>query len=318
MDEEMLVKIIQLKTKNGNLDNISRTRLYESFYFQHPEIKWALLAGFVSRNAGWSMCDLKGDVFSKILSRTYADRLFLTYERANWLIFQDAFPQLLVYHYSTIFGQPMFHLLEKFHVSSFMRREWNTFWHRKDGDRLMTALIINEQNVIQQPVITHPLFRKNVFQSLPYIGQDFLHYSIVIFPTLQGELYGATVKKFVKVGERIELGKTLAEILFRPELHSLFLDFIRKTPHTGSRNDYEQYFSTRPRRTTPYLRIAYPLVHHTELMETTWDEREKINLDWFDSPKRKKPVQITNWYKRKRKEMEMMASFQQWFHSHFF
>ncbi|WAA13728.1 DUF2515 family protein [Fervidibacillus halotolerans] len=316
MDEQMLIKQIALKTRNGNVDNISRTNFYETFYFQHPEIKWALLAAFVSRNAGWNMCDLNGDVYSKILSSSYAELLFLTYERANWLIFQDAFPQLLVYHYSTIYRRPMFHLLKKFQVSSFMYHEWMRFWITRNEDRLLKALIINEQNVIQKPVIDHPLFRKKIFQSLPFKGQDFLHYSIVILPTLQGELFGASVKKFVKVDERIELGKTIAEILFKPALFPQFLTFVRKTTHTGSRFDFEKFLLGRKCRTTPFLRIAFPVIRHQKPVEQSWDEKGKVQSKWFDPPQMKQPIQITNWYKRKRKEIEIVASIKEWFQLH--
>ena len=125
--EKRIIKLIQKQTVLRNLDNISRTIAYETFYFQYKEIKWALLAAFVSRNAGWNMCDLEGEWFRSLLSDEYRASLFLTYERANWYIFQDAYPQLLLYHYSTILKRPLFHLLSYFFVSDFMIREWNGF-----------------------------------------------------------------------------------------------------------------------------------------------------------------------------------------------
>ena len=98
------------------------------FIHQNREIHWSFLASMVSRNAGWNMCDLEGKWFPIFYEKEMRERLFLTYERANWLIFQDAFPQLLLYQYSTKVKQAMFHLLKYFHVSSFMEREWNYFW----------------------------------------------------------------------------------------------------------------------------------------------------------------------------------------------
>ncbi len=59
-----LLSRIERQTKAKNADNISRTNAYKSFYDRHPEIKWSLLASFVSRNAGWSMTDLKAVCFS--------------------------------------------------------------------------------------------------------------------------------------------------------------------------------------------------------------------------------------------------------------
>lgn len=65
----------------------------------------------VSRNAGWNMCELEGKWFPQALEPETRKQLFLTYERANWLIFQDAYPQLLLYDYSTKLNTPMFHSL---------------------------------------------------------------------------------------------------------------------------------------------------------------------------------------------------------------
>ena len=110
----------------------------------------------------------------------------LAYERANWLIFSDAYPQLLLYHWSKQLGQPLFHLLSSFGVSSFMKTEWERFWHERDQKRLMYALIINEQNTIQTPIIQNPLFKKNVFQTIPFQLCEWFHFNTVIFPTVEG------------------------------------------------------------------------------------------------------------------------------------
>ncbi len=163
------IRLIISETKMNNVDNISRTKAYLDFYIKHPEINWAFLASMVSRNGGWNMCDLEGKWFPKIIPQKVRNVLFMTYERANWLIFQDAFPQMLLYHYSTKIGRPLFHLLSFFHVSSFMEEEWYLFWNERNEKRLTTSLIINEQNVIQKPVIDHPVYRDKVFRSFYFI-----------------------------------------------------------------------------------------------------------------------------------------------------
>ncbi len=150
------------ETKKHNADNISRTKAYQNFYMQYPEMKWALLASMVSRNAGWNMTDLHLSPFRKILSTKQRNRLFMTYERANWLIFSDAYPQLLTYALSIHYNQPLFHLLSRFRVSRFMKKEWDYFWKHSDRNRLMTALIINEQNVIHSPVIKQDYFQYRI------------------------------------------------------------------------------------------------------------------------------------------------------------
>jgi hypothetical protein len=152
-NNSFLVYYILNETKAQNVDNISRTKAYERFFRTYPEIKWAFLASIVSRNAGWNMTDLTIHPFRTLLGERERNHLFLTYDRANWLIFSDAYPQLLVYQFSKKFQKPLFHLLAQFKVSEFMVKEWNHFWKTKDEYRLMAALIINEQQVIDESVI---------------------------------------------------------------------------------------------------------------------------------------------------------------------
>lgn len=302
--EQELIDCIQAITISANKDNISRTKSYYDLYKQHPEICWSFLAHMVSRNAGWNMCDLKGNWLPRVLTKEQSNRLFLTYERANWLIFHDAYPQLLLYHYSTKIGLPMFHLLKYFHVSSFMKNEWNIFWRKKDKDRLMVALIINEQNVIQKPVIEHHLYKKRVFHSLLFSFQDLLHFSSVLFPTVKGKLYGASVSQFRSVHHRIDLGKRLASILFHVELYPHFLEFAEKTSHTGSRFDYEQYFQQECGNTTPFLRHVYPVIQHHVHEYKDWQDIQSVRGSWFTNKViHRHPIILTEWYKQKQKKL---------------
>lgn len=43
----------------------------------------------VSRNGGWNMTDLKGELLSHLLSESEQNDFFQFLERGNWLIFQD-------------------------------------------------------------------------------------------------------------------------------------------------------------------------------------------------------------------------------------
>jgi len=307
-EEERLVNEILFLTKKYNADNISRTEAYFSFYNRHPEITWSFLASMVSRNAGWNMCDLEGEWFTKIIEKQSRDELFLTYERANWLIFQDAFPQLLLYHYSTKMKQPMFHLLRNFYVSNFMEREWACFWKEKQKNQLMIAQIINEQNVIQQPVIQHPFYKNKVFKSPLFFFQDWLHFSSVLFPTCEGELYGASVNGFKSVTKRIDLGKRLANILFDKNLYPLFYEFSSRTVHTGSRHDYEQYFKNPPKRSTPFLRCTFPYISHQRRDMKDWSRKSSIPKKWTQkSIKHVHSVKLTDWYADKQKQIKKCA-----------
>ncbi|KGP73043.1 DUF2515 family protein [Pontibacillus yanchengensis] len=267
-----IVTTIKLETVRHNVDNISRTKAYQNIYIKHKEIKWAFLASMVSRNAGWNMTDLQQEPFKTFLSRQAKEDLFSTYERANWLIFSDAYPQLLLYERSKQLDEPLFQLLTHLHVSKFMQKEWFFFWKHKDYNRLVKALIINEQNVIQQPVILQPFFKKKVFHGYHYLIQDFFHMSAVLFPTVQGKVYGSYVHDFSNITKRITLGKRLASLLFHPEYYPDFYTFANRTEPIGSRYEYEQYFTT-PTARTPMLRALYPIITH----------KDKVRKDWYVS-----------------------------------
>ncbi|MFC8149657.1 DUF2515 domain-containing protein [Bacillus paralicheniformis] len=306
-----LTSRIQELTAKLNKDNISRTNAYKRYFDRHPEIKWSLLASFVSRNAGWSMTDLKGRLFELGLTAFQQKWLFLTYERANWLIFSDAYPQLLLYQWSKQLDQPLFHLLSSFGVSSFMKTEWERFWHERDQKRLMYALIINEQNTIQTPIIQNPLFKKNVFQTIPFQLCEWFHFNTVIFPTVEGVFYGVSVKRFTSLKERIKLGKQLSELLFSPELFPGFFHFTSRVPHTGSRFDMERWAGVKI-RTSPFLRTCYPVVAHS---------LDGLKCDWFRGGKREamfkdeklpKTIEITDWYFQKRRQLQALFSLEHW------
>lgn len=308
IQEKKVIRQIQTETEKKNKDNISRTEAYFAYFKKNPEILWSFLASMVSRNGGWNMCDLEGSVFPSFLEPKTRKQLFLTYERANWLIFQDVFPQLLLYQYSTESNRPMFHLLQYFYVSSFMQKEWERYWRENDQKRLTISLIINEQNMIQKPVIEHPVYQTRVFHSLVFSFQDWLHFSSVLFPTCGGELYGASVNGFRSLSKRINLGKRLAKILFDHRLFPYFLEFAEKTPHTGSRFDYEQYFKTKKReRNTPFLRTVFPVIQHHRHQIEDWSKTKGVPFTWRHTPvHHRHPIHLTDWYLEKKDQLEAM------------
>ncbi|WP_042145602.1 DUF2515 family protein [Paucisalibacillus sp. EB02] len=268
------------KTRKYNIDNISRTKAYQRFFIKYPEIKWAIVASIVSRNAGWNMTDLYLLPYKKMLSDRERNQLFMTYERANWLIFSDAFPQLLIYELSLKNDLVMFDLLDDLHVSSFMKREWQIFSKTKDKNRLLTALIINEQNVIQRPVISQPYFRKKVFLSFPYVLQNNLMLNAVLLPTTTGRLYGSYIHGFTNVTNRITLGKKIARQLFHPDIYPNLMDFMLQVEHTGSRYDYEQLLPVDFPK-SPMLRTVYPIIDHQDNIRIDWFKYGGIKKKWF-------------------------------------
>ncbi|MBD1381663.1 DUF2515 family protein [Metabacillus arenae] len=307
LDKLDIPSLVADKVKCGNIDNISRTIFYANFFTRHPEIKWAFLASMVSRNAGWCMTDLEGSLFKNVLTKKERNLLFLTYEDANWLIFSDASPQLLLYEISKATNTPLFNLLRRFNVSEFMIREWYEFWKNKNGQRLLTSLIINEQNLIQRPVLQNKLFKKFVFKTFPYKFQDFMHFSTIIFPTLDGELYGFSVHGFLYLKNRIELGKRLSWLLFHPCYFQEFLRFSTTVVHTGSRYDFEKHVLHNSKRSTPFLRTTYPEVtHHIDEKDRNWFHGQSLNK-FYHYPRIPKKIEITEWYLKKQQQLKLLA-----------
>ena len=298
MLKEKKAEIIN-KVRLGNVDNISRTVFYEHFYREHPEIKWALLAGMVSRNAGWNMTDLKSKWFQTILTPDYQELLFQTFERANWTIFADAYPQLLWYESEKTREKPRFDLLKQLGVSKFMQNEWEYFMDHLDEDRLCTALIVNEQHMIEETVMKYPLYRDKVFSSLLYNLEEFAHMSYVLFPTLEGKVYGLYVRDFKKVKARIWLGKQLKQILFDESVFNSIYQFSIQTPPTGSRQDYQQYMMWSTRNNSPCLREVFPVVKHHWEDKKDWSNDVSNPEYYFYKIKKLVPKERTNWLQRK-------------------
>ncbi|MDQ0213656.1 hypothetical protein J2S13_000050 [Oikeobacillus pervagus] len=308
-----LINEIREITFQLNRDNISRTSAYLYYYLRNPEIKWAFLASMVSRNAGYNMCDLASPAFQTIIPKAKREMFYLAYEHANWLIFHDAFPQLMIYYYSKKIGKPLFSLLPQFTVSQFMAKEWEWFWNRKDEKRLLQALIINEQNVIQNPILKHRKYKKRVFRSLLFYIQDQFHFSFIVFPTLNGDLFGSSVKNFKRVHSRIVLGNLLSEILFHPNLYADFLRFAKKVEHTGSRWDYEKYLRKSFSSETPVWKTIYAIVDHSIEKRGDWFDETKIIDKWFHPSTMNKPILLTDWIYKKHLQIQSFAKWKRLF-----
>ena len=314
--ENKFITTIKKNTAKYNLDNISRTKAYAAYYNRNPDVKWAFLASMVSRNAGWNMTDLQGRWYTLALDWKKRYPIFLTYEMANWLIFEDAYPQLLLYELSLHYNRPLFHLLKEFNVSCFMEAEWQYFWETGDKERMVTSLIINEQNLIQEPVLNNRKFQRKVFGTSVYLFQDLGHFSCVVFPTLDGRLYGHSVHGFQKLSNRIELGKKLAALLFSEELKDSFFHFSLQTEPTGSRFDYERYLDASLYRETPFLRGVYPVIPHCkEKREKDWVFTQAKHLEKWRKPvslKRNERMELTKWFIHKQHQMHSLIAMKNW------
>ncbi|MEH7482734.1 DUF2515 family protein, partial [Neobacillus drentensis] len=170
--EASLLEQIKTETKEHNLNNVTRTKAYLDFYLHFPEIHWAFLGHMVSRNGGWNMTDLKGEFLTRLLSKKERETFFAFLERGNWLIFQDVYPQFLLYRESLKQHKPLFHLSSYLNISTFMETIWNHFWLHQETYILAIALIINEQSYLEKRVVQNPLFQKEVLNKFEFILQD--------------------------------------------------------------------------------------------------------------------------------------------------
>lgn len=302
MNEQRLVEQIRKLTNQANRNNVTRTKAYFTFYKEHPEIHWAYMAHFVSRNTGWNMTDLQGEFLPRLISREKREVFFSFLERNNWLIFQDAYPQLLIYAASKAYGKPLFHLLPLFGVSLFMQLNWSLFWRIKHKKLLAYAQIINEQQYIQQHVMEQKYYQEHVLDTLLFWLQSSLRINYLFFPFFNPEkreirLAGTVVQRFKQVDERIRVGKRVYTLLFRNEyLRDKLYDWALAKEHTGSRADYwpQLFTSSRPLSKQDYsFHLAGSTLHNgapplfSPCLEDVWPDvgqEPPPFKEWFTSP----------------------------------
>lgn len=237
-----LVDDIKRRTAQANVNNLTRTQAYLDIYLRHPELQWALLAHMVSRNGGYNMTDLKGEWFIRLDETVAPNDIFAFLESSNWLIFGDAFPQLLLYEEGKRRHQNLSDLLLQFGISRFMKPIWDYFWLTDDSALLTHGLIINEQNFIEHRVVERERYRRQVLHSPEFFAQSLLGLNQVVLPYIHRDkvhITGTTVRHFASVDERILVGLRLYQMLFPGGSPSNgMLNFATSVSHTASRGDY--------------------------------------------------------------------------------
>ncbi|EXX85188.1 hypothetical protein BG53_09225 [Paenibacillus darwinianus] len=317
--ERAILHRVRERTRQLNRNNVTRTEAYRAIYFRTPELHWALLAHMVSRNGGWNMSDLQGEMLPRLLGLEQREATFLMLERANALIFHDAYPQLLLYEEGKRLGRDLSGLLPALGVSSFMVPVWKQFGRKQDPVPLTVALIVNEQHYIEKRVVRNPMFRQSVLDTMFFGLQSLLQLNQVVFPygvdfpigersapivfgrernigTGEGlRLAGLILEDFDSLRERIEFGKRLYALLFGiPAIRKGVHRFAKAVRHTASRADYapELFAPVRQRHPQrPYrprldgLRLrpgAEPL--YSPNLGDAWSDREVGAAepgDWF-------------------------------------
>jgi hypothetical protein len=295
----VLIEKIKSKTVEHNQNNVTRTKAYLDFYKLHPEVQWAFLGHMVSRNGGWNMTDLKGDFLKGLLDKQSRQDFFSFLERGNWLIFQDAYPQFLLYEESLKRNRKLFHLLPYFNVSVFMETVWNDFWSNGDKYILTVALVINEQSYLEKRVMDNSHFKQKVFETFEFKLQELLSFNHILFPYMESnriKLMGQTINQFDSLHERIMLGKRLYSLLFSNEQILIeSKNWALEHPHTGSRKDYWSHLFNDVKEYAPgnfyirrlkkcQLRKGEARIYSPRL-DFAWKNVEHIPAeegDWFD------------------------------------
>ncbi|GAE91115.1 uncharacterized protein YppC [Gracilibacillus boraciitolerans JCM 21714] len=312
--EREIIQETKRKTSRLNLNNITRTKAYLEFYKEFPEIEWAFLAHLVSRNAGWNMTDLQGSFLSALITDKEKETFFNFLERANWLIFQDAYPQLLLYKESIQQQTNLFHLLTSCGVSYFMEVLWNHFYHYRNKYLLSTALIINEQSYIEKRVIQHTTYQKSILKSAEFKIQDFLQLNQILFPYHDKQkikLLGQSVHHFASLEERILLGKRLYQIVFDNMYYLTIFDWAKNHTHTGSRSDFwPQLFH--PINENLPGKLQNPMIEnckvisasariYSPVLSSSWPNSTQVaaeNGDWFSK------WQVIGYLKKHEKDLQ--------------
>lgn len=246
-----------------NRDNVTRTESYLELYAytreNPPDLPWLLMAHLVSRNGGYMMSDVAESIARGGGAFTHEAlvSLFAMLERANFLIFYDAWHHVLL------------HLLGRsreaspVRVTRFAREAWVRYESAPEArdpagaeKQLVRDLVTNEQNFIERRVVHAPRFAKAL--AIVEFGEWLGREAPIVLPdrsrTIQVGRFGSLARR-IEVGWRI-FDEVLAD---RAERERLFA-WAMAHPHTGSRAVYGGR-STRP------IREAWPFDDVREL----WD-----------------------------------------------
>ncbi|WP_268870052.1 DUF2515 family protein [Peribacillus psychrosaccharolyticus] len=212
------------------------------------------------------------------------------------LFFADAYPQLLLYSYAVNQSFDLRKFLTIFHVSRFMRPIWEQFSHKKNSTLLTIALIINEQQMLEERLLTRPP-HSQLLKRLDFQLQENLGFTMVLFPYEQKKdtltrMTGLVVKRFADLKSRILIGKKLYSLLFQ-DLQVLkgVLEFCRDVPHSGSRADYwSGVFSTKNRNRvySPVLGDAWSDATLSYVPKNDWFVTDQSIKDVQSYPKVKR------------------------------
>ncbi len=211
-----------------NVDNIARTASYLELYAltvrEPPDLPWLLMAHLVSRHAGYLMTDV-ARARERIPDAPW-NQLFLFLERANFLIFWDAWDHVLRH----LGDEPM-----TARTPTFMREAWDRHRARPpsdDGERqLVLDLVHNEQHYIEHRVVRNPRFAdaRQIVAFAEASGRD----KPIDLPLTSVAI---RVGEFASLTRRIETGRRIFdEVLADRVRRRAIFEWAQAHPYTGDR-----------------------------------------------------------------------------------
>jgi hypothetical protein len=256
-----------------NRDNVSRTTSYLELYAlcraHGVELPWVLMAHLVSRNAGYLMTDLAAERASALFTREARTDLFLFLERANYLIFDDAWEH--VAHHALGRTRAL-----GSRTPRFVREAWARYEAAAEGGvtaalerALVLDLVTNEQNLIEHRVVHHPRFERAraMVAFFEEAGSD----GPVTLPLTTARIRVGT---FADLDKRIEAGRRIFDEVLAPrEGRDAIFAWAAATEHTGSRAAYKEGASSRTlREAWPASEVLalWPGVHDAAEPDPTW------------------------------------------------
>ncbi len=245
-----------------NVDNVARTASYLELYAwtrtQGRELPWVFMAHLVSRNAGYLMTDLArtmGDPRTAPALLEPMRNLFVLLERANWLIFWDAWHHVL-HHLSGRTAELAGPRAPRFMIDA---------WHRWEADvataggpdaalerRIVVELVHNEQHLIEHRAVHHADLAagRRLLEMVEMSGREKpLH-----FPDVgRGGWPEIRVGGFAQLDRRIATGaRIFDEVLVDRGHRDALFAWAQAHPHTGDRAVYGG-------RPGPTVRAAWPV-----------------------------------------------------------
>lgn len=246
------------ETEERNRDNVTRTESYLELYAftrgRPPDLPWLLMAHLVSRNAGHMMSDVARSLEQahNPFAPRALEQLFAFLERANFLIFHDAWHHV-IHH---LLGRS--HAVAETRASRFVRDAWRTYEEATDPPaahvdaaterRLALDLVVNEQNYIERRVVHHPRFEaaRAIVAFIEAAGHD----EPLVLPASTEPI---RIRRFASLERRIEAGRRIFDAAMRDRARrDEAYAWAMRHPHTGSREAYGG-------RAGPTVREAWPV-----------------------------------------------------------